>query len=276
MRLRKLNLDEELKKIKASVDLLQLKTGNRKVVYTAITGGLDQLKEPEYVSDGVDYICLTDDSSVRSAQWKVVYIEFYYRDPRRLAKVFKLLPHKFLAAYEQSVWIDGNMTLVGPIEQILMQFVDNRFDIAFFQHPARNCLYSEAAACLRWGKDRRDIIDAQIKRYLKTGYPKNNGLIMGGVIFRSHNIDTVKKVMEMWWSEVDENSVRDQLSFNYCAHALKTDFMLIKNDEASIYLRREMHKKNAYYDVSITDKFLSYLSFFLTKLSLLRKGGFFN
>ena len=61
-----------------------------------------------------------------------------------------------------------------------------------------------------------------MERYIKEGYPSNNGLITSPIIFRKHNEKDCIETMEEWWTEIKHNSRRDQLSFNYVAW--KTDF----------------------------------------------------
>ena len=57
----------------------------------------------------------------------------------------------------------------------------------------RNCIYDEAKAIFYLGnknnnwKDNPKIIENQINKYFKEGYPPNNGLIVSGVMFRKHN-----------------------------------------------------------------------------------------
>ena len=47
--------------------------------------------------------------------------------------------------------------------------------------------------------------------------PKKNGLIHGAVIYRKHSSQEVCKLMEDWWSEINNHSIRDQLSLNFVA-----------------------------------------------------------
>ena len=79
-------------------------------------------------------------------------------------------------------------------------------------------------------KDDPEIIQNQIQRYQKEGYPVNNGLIKGGIILRRHNEKDVINAMESWWEEVKYNSKRDQLSFNYVAWLHNLKFNYIEGD----------------------------------------------
>ena len=44
---------------------------NKKVVYTCITGGYDNLIDPSYVTEGYDYVCFTDNLELKSKVWEI-------------------------------------------------------------------------------------------------------------------------------------------------------------------------------------------------------------
>lgn len=261
----------ELKKIRETVGAIQSVEQNKRVIYTAITGDMDVLNEIAYPSVDTDYICFTDNRKAVSQTWNIVQVDFEYRDPRRLAKIFKLLPHRFLMAYEKSIWVDGNIEIIGPIEEMLEKIGEEALEIAFFRHPTRNCLYSEALTCVARGKDRKSLIMPQIAKYRACGFPENYGLIFGGVIFRCHMASAIKDLMELWWAEIDAHSVRDQISFNYCAYALDVDFLLFNHGLKNSYVKRFKHSKHQFFALSISDKLRSMLAFIFTWFLYLRK-----
>ena len=79
-------------------------------------------------------------------------------------------------------------------------------------------------------KDKPEIIQRQIQKYVDEKYPSTNGLIKGGVILRRHNEPDVIESMERWWDEIKYNSKRDQLSFNYIAWKQNLNFNYIDGD----------------------------------------------
>ena len=164
----------------------------------------------------------------------------------RNAKRFKVLPHRYLQDYEYSIFIDGNMKVVGNIDELIDKYLSDA-NVAFYSHnnnslDARNCAYEEAKTIFSLGernmkatpergmlnyKDNPKIIKKQIDRYVDEGFPPNNGLITGMVILRRHNESDCIKAMEDWWTEIKYGSKRDQLSFNYVAwkNNLKFNYM---------------------------------------------------
>lgn len=194
----------------------RLMNNEKLVVYTAIFGNYDHLLEPEYKEDDVDYICFTDNIELSSNTWKIVLMERKFDDPVRCAKEFKILPHLFLKDYNNSAWVDGDTKVLGNIRDYYQE-QSGSTGISFSLHPDRNCIYEEAEICMFLNKDKNDIIIEQVKKYKEKGYPLNYGLIVGHVIFRKHYFPDIIRLMEKWWSEIQQGSRRDQLSFNYAS-----------------------------------------------------------
>ena len=213
------------------------------VIYTSIVGDSDVLLDPDVIEDDVEYICFTDNIKIKSSVWKIIHVDFQYRDPRRLAKIFKVLPHKIFKSQKYSIWIDGNVKIISPITGLLNhKSFNNNNGFAFFKHPSRNCAYKEAKACLKWGRDNKELITKQMLQYKEEGFPMEYGLIWGGVIFREHH--KVNNLMEAWWNEIERFSVRDQLSFNYCTYKLGVVPLFFDSNDVKKYFVRSMHKKS--------------------------------
>ena len=211
----------------------------KKVIYTTIFGGYDDLVEPHYIPEGWDFICFTD-ADLESDVWKIVKVKTFYNDNTRNAKQFKVLPHRYLSDYDYSIFIDGNMTVRNNPDELIDNYL-NTSNVAFFDHnknllDPRDCIYKEAEVIFEFGrrngnyKDNPELIRTQMQKYYDKGYPANNGLITGMVIMRKHNEKDCVKVMEDWWLEIKYNSRRDQLSFNYVAWKNKTNFNYLPGD----------------------------------------------
>jgi len=189
---------------------------NKKVVYTSIYGEKSILGEPYVLSEGFDHICFTDNKDLKSKNYKIIYSEPMHSDPCRAAKIFKVLPHKYLANYDISIWMDASARVVGDLNDLLRRTMFDDLDICLFQHEVRDCIYDEAAEILRLDFDDPDLVMAQIKRYIDEGFPKNNNLAVNAFMIRRHNNANIIKLNEMWWEEISNYSRRDQISFMYC------------------------------------------------------------
>lgn len=187
---------------------------NKIVIYTCIVGKYDLLKEVANPESNIDYICFSD-TTVHSNTWKVLRIPpvITLLSPAKIARCIKILPHLFLSEYETSIWVDGSIEVLGSINEFLYKNSNKQFSLS--KHPHRNCVYDEAIAVLKRGKDIPEVVIPQIVKYSREGYPKNYGLVQTGIIIRRHNEDECIKICENWWKEVSNGSKRDQLSFNY-------------------------------------------------------------
>lgn len=201
------------------------------VIYSAITGGYDEVKEPEYINPHLDYVLFTDNPNVKSDVWKIKLISKADNlDDTRTARKIKILGHQYLADYDFSIWVDGKLCIKGDLQDLVLRY-RGKEPLLCFNHYINDCIYQENTLCHRMNKDDPDIMDAQIERYRKEGYPEHNGLIDSGILVRELKNQKVINLMETWWQEVLHGSKRDQLSFNYACW--KNDFVY---DTADLFI----------------------------------------
>ena len=184
------------------------------IVYTAITTGYDTLLDNQN-KEGATFVAFIEDASVKSQMWDIRRMQKECSDPNRNAKIYKILSHKYFPDCDYSLWIDGNVRLLQPIQRIIDTFMEN-YDMVLFKHPERTCLYAEAETCATRSLDDPNIIARQINRYRQENYPQNVGLCECTILLRRHS-PLVKKFNEAWWEEVCNGSKRDQISFPYIA-----------------------------------------------------------
>jgi Protein of unknown function (DUF616) len=196
------------------------------VIYTAITGNYDQLRNGDR-QDELPFVAYLENSELKTTDHildlaQVLPPEYQDLDANRRAKWFKLHPHKLFPDFTYSIWIDGNVKVVGNINQLISENMINTGNLwAVFPHKLRNCIFEEVAACVRLKKDDPQLMFSQITHYFSNkGYPRYNGLAENTIIVRKHNHENVIKLNEMWWQEILTWSKRDQLSFNYCCWQL--------------------------------------------------------
>jgi hypothetical protein len=181
-----------------------------KVVYTAILDNYEGLKQNQ-ANKNADFIAYMS-YPVNSEMWQVKEPINVFSNPRRNARWHKVNAH--LLDYDYSLWIDGSMEIKQPIDWFIETYLKDA-DIAVFRHPDRNCLYQEAEVCSKIGFDDPNVIEKQIKRYKKEGYPEENGLGETKIVLRKHS-PKVEEFNRLWLHEITNFSLRDQISFNYC------------------------------------------------------------
>ncbi len=179
-----------------------------KVIYTAIFGNYDDLKEPGIVSDGWKYICYTD-QPFTSSVWEVVHTPVPAGiDPQRYARWFKIM---HWIDWEYSMWVDAAFHINVDLNDWWARTFELPFSCA--KHPLRTCVYREIASCIANNRGMADELLRQQEAYKKEGVPDHNDrIITSGVLMRK-NTPTCIQLCEKWWNEVAAHSVRDQVAF---------------------------------------------------------------
>ncbi len=222
------------------------------VVYTAISGDYDVLKDPEYIAENCDYTCFTDNPKLKSNIWVIrPFPEFALTlDKVKRCRYVKIMPHVLFPDYQYSIWVDGNIDIIGNVYELIdYYFIKGYWELVTFKHPIRDCIYIEAEICKRLFKDNIEIIDQQISRYRRLGFPEHIGLIESNVILRRHHSSNVIHLMEAWWNEVSCFSRRDQLSFNFVAWQNNFYYATLdgsSRDGSNNYFRVRMHKQKGF------------------------------
>jgi hypothetical protein len=192
-----------------------METTKDRVVFTAITGGYDEPKHIAVVDEDTDYICYSDNPQLRlPPPWTFRPLAATQRSPRVTARWHKILPHRHLAAYRHSIWVDGNFEITASLSALFARLTETaRFAAA--RHPFTECVFEEAEEVKRQGLDDPDIVDLQMECYRNCNFSMQQGLIHSAVLFRAHGDPLVQAAMEEWWQQVRLFSQRDQLSANY-------------------------------------------------------------
>jgi hypothetical protein len=189
----------------------------RVAVYTCITGGYDPIRAPERSEPGVDYWCFTDAPNV-PAPWRRQAIPIAGLDSLDQNRYVKMHPHRIeaLAGYDLTVYVDGSITIVGDIMELIHAVEAREEELFAYDHWERRCAYEEGLVCAIGGRDWIWRIDRQLARYRAEGFPAQYGLFEGGVLVRRRS-PRLAPAMERWWAEYRAGVRRDQLSLTYVA-----------------------------------------------------------
>jgi hypothetical protein len=195
------------------------------IVYSVITNDTDILHDQPQ-EDDCNYVLFTDDRE--SDTWQTSYAE----GDREFCRWMKTHPEVFFDD-EITMWLDGRFDLVKP-PSYYKQFLKD--DIALLKSPFRNCAYEEAKTCIASGMDNVQILERQIERYRSEGFPEDYGMVGTGIMIR-RNTPKMKQFNRLWWQEIQNNSIRDQISFTYVAWTLGIDWGIIPDDLDTIRIR---------------------------------------
>lgn len=182
-------------------------------VYTAVFDGYDSLRDMISSGQNVRYVCFTDDRTLRSDVWEIIYVDREYDDPILESRKYKMLPHLFINT-EYSLYIDANVQFVMSPLDYVNQYLMGK-DMLFVPHPVRDCIYQEMATCILLNKDFPQRLVDQVSVYSNYNCPEHSGLFYGGVIGRRHFEKEVVKFDNEWWNHFQQYSRRDQISLGY-------------------------------------------------------------
>ena len=222
------------------------------IVYSCVTASYDDLdrtlfRSTHKTSSDISFVLFSDCVSPGfRGIWQIEPLKWQHPlCVRRTARYHKCLSHHVLPSHDCSVWIDGSQIVKVDdiVTELVSPIIADGHDLATFKHPIRQCVYQEERACERYRKDSKDVMRRQIERYRAEGYPAYNGMVETACVVRA-NTPEVCKFNETWWGELEKDSFRDQLSFNYTCWSLGKSYGHIPGHrESSPFFEFVSHKR---------------------------------
>ena len=157
-------------------------------VLTYIVGDYEHPHEIAEKSERAEYILVTDNRSITSSTWTVVYVDNPHpEDPFYLCYQIRFNPFDYVHT-DTVVRIDGSMGIVGSLDPVIDKFDEGGYDILLCIHPTRSDLYSEY---MTW-VNRRGYPESQARRildFIGKGYDvkAKNGLYQYGFMIQRKN-----------------------------------------------------------------------------------------
>lgn len=187
-------------------------------VYSCITGGYDNLAEPFFNIDGIDYIMFTDNVWLTSEKWQIRPIPaeiLSLKDNIQINRYIKMHPGVVGEEYDFALYVDGNICIVSNIKNMI-NAISPQVGFALHQHSSRDCIYSEVQACKNVKRGNIEKLTAQANRYRKAGFPEHCGLLEATVILTDLHNPTALSLQDKWWQEfIVSESRRDQIALPY-------------------------------------------------------------
>lgn len=234
-------------------------SGKKVIVYTGVFGGTSRLRSPiplSFFKTNVDFVCFTDEKLI-SDTWEIREVDRVNQCPVSTAKFYKMNPHKHFDSYEYAIWHDATIALNADPRYLILKYLV-RSDFAIHKNPFRDSVHAEAQACIDERVDKKEVNEEQVRRYERAGFPDNGGLVESAVLLMRHHKPHVRKMLEDWYGEIVNGSIRDQLSFNYTAWKnnfkyieIKTNvrrsmnYIFLKHDRKNIINRARENEKTA-------------------------------
>ena len=193
----------------------------KKVVYTILLGKYDNF-HTLIKQKGYDYFMITDRAFENDTKINWTILKFHtekkYKNKIEIIKkqrFIKTHPHLFFKNYDISIYVDANFAIIGNLDEFLLRILSPNKSIYLLEHPSRNSINNECNAVILYKKETKKHVSEIKKIYNKEKFPDNNGLAETCLIVRKHNDINCIHFMEQWSHEIEQNSHRDQLSFNY-------------------------------------------------------------
>lgn len=218
----------------------------RIAVYTVIFGNYDSIKVPLHhtvILNEADLYCFTDEKELMSDVYHIINENPFPRNPRKSSRFFKTHGPSILKDYEYIVYCDGSIQIITDSLYSILSNILCDHDMAVFKHPYRNCIYAEGLTCIRRRLDNPKTIYSQLLKYKKLGFPAIFGLIESSA-FVVKNTEEIRKKMHLWWKEIENGSIRDQISFDFIRWKYGIDVAFFPgNFQNSTYFRSHPHEK---------------------------------
>lgn len=185
------------------------------VIYTALFGAesIDTVRSPTAVDPNARYLAFTD---LPQSHIPAPYVAMESRapqsswSPRLKARWHKLNPSMLLADLKPTVtiWHDASFQL-RVVPQLITKHLSMAQYVALCPHRDRTSYIAEAAECARLKlADPKALLD-QVAKYSSWHVPTNALWETGLLIRRSGYLH----LESLWWHEVYEHTIRDQISF---------------------------------------------------------------
>ena len=116
-------------------------------IFTYNIGGYETFQEVENPSNICEYIYVTDDKSITSSTWNVIYVENEHpEDNFDICYKIRYVDMWKYVNTDVVIRIDGCVRIVGDTDILYKRFVDGGYDMCLQLHPHRNNLEDEAFA----------------------------------------------------------------------------------------------------------------------------------
>lgn len=121
--------------------------------YTVLTcnfGGYEIMREIRNPQEDVEYIYVTDDPSLKSETWKLVY-DMDLNDLSPVEKVQKVRENPFkYCSTAVCVRIDASIEVNGSLDKMMEDFLVSNCDMGIMVHPERDNIFDEYDKWISW------------------------------------------------------------------------------------------------------------------------------
>lgn len=197
------------------------------LVYTCVFDSYDHVFRPLVDEENLDYVIITDNPDLKVKGWRTIAVEFArFRNARTANRYYKALIHREMPGYDCSIYVDGNVRLLGKTSEVLDKFASSQACLGLFAHPRRNTVQDEVVRCLELNKIAHpESLNAELARYQDEGFLDDMGLFEATVLLKNHSHPELDRAMGLWYELFEQYGNRDQFSLPYVLWKTKVPFI---------------------------------------------------
>ncbi|AQA20414.1 hypothetical protein BST95_19410 (plasmid) [Halioglobus japonicus] len=201
-----------------------------------------------------EFVCVSE--AAAPPGWRGAAPVYQASSAIEINRYHKFFPHEVFPRAEYSIYVDGNIGVIGDLSPLFRAFVDSGRALALFRHRDRQTVAEEIEACLAMAKfDARDKTahERQTADYAIDGMPDDRPLTDNAVLFRWHRHEALAPAMALWWDHFQTYTKRDQISLPYVVWktALPTLVWQWSFRQENRYLQKYPHRRHLMRDTRI-------------------------
>jgi len=189
----------------------------RLLVYTAVFGDYDRVYPPVEADPEIDYVIITDDPDMQVHGWTTRAVDAgAFATPKAANLYHRALIHRILPGYDASIYVDGNIRVLGSTRALFRSFLAAGKAVGTFPHPLRKNVAEEVESCIQNKKaEGAERLRQEYQAYLESGFDDHVGLFETGVLLKNHKVIELDTAMECWNACFAAYRLRDQVSLPY-------------------------------------------------------------
>ncbi len=194
------------------------------IVYTALFADesipledVGQFYPFNHNKEDVTYIAFTNRIDLESKFWDVMYTPIEEGlSARMMSRKIKWNPTQYLQDFTHTIWMDSQCYFKIEPTAIVDYILQNEYHTAIHHHTDLQSTYTEGMLqCYYYCLDKPSIINPQMEKYFSEGLPYKYDHYETGILVRK-NCDESNQLSGNVWGELQNYSIRDQLSTPYC------------------------------------------------------------
>ncbi len=180
-------------------------------------GNYDLVLPPIGTTQDCEFHLFTDDATLQVDGWQSHHVGLSkFKSPKHANLHFRSCIFDELPGFDQSLYLDANVRILGPLDELFEKFTQSGAGIGVYRHPLRNNVADEIEHCLFSGKvSPCPELDAQIAYQKDAGFADDVGLIETTIILKNHHDTALVAAMHMWQSGFQEFGTRDQFGLPF-------------------------------------------------------------